>query len=102
MASEKYDFVGIEEVIDRKYIIIYNHVMSLEDEAVEENVPVNRGDEKKADRDDPLTYYRERYSGLTRYALRKSDPGLYQKLWKKGLLEEVPVKSESPCASPLR
>ena len=51
---------------------------------------------KWADREDknisPLEFYRQNYdSNMTRGELSKKDAGLYQKLWREGLLEEVPV-----------
>jgi hypothetical protein len=40
---------------------------------------------------DPLAYYRERFSGLTRGELVKRDQSLYRKLRRAGLLAEVPL-----------
>ena len=41
----------------------------------------------------PLDFFRENYdSEMTRGQLRKKDSGLYQKLRKDGLLEEIPIK----------
>ena len=38
----------------------------------------------------PLEFYRENYPGMTRGQLQKEDQGLYQRLRRYGLLEEVP------------
>ncbi len=40
---------------------------------------------------DPVAYYQQHHAGLTRGQLAKQYPGLYQRLWKDGLLENVPV-----------
>jgi RHS repeat-associated protein len=41
--------------------------------------------------DNPLAYYHEHYPGVTRGELRKARPGLYTRLSKEGLLDEVPL-----------
>ncbi|MBI2665891.1 hypothetical protein HYX12_04685 [Candidatus Woesearchaeota archaeon] len=44
---------------------------------------------------DPVAYYQEHHAGLTRGELARQDPGLYQRLWKDGLLDNVPIKSSN-------
>jgi hypothetical protein len=39
---------------------------------------------------DPVTYYNQHYKGLTRGQLAKQNSGLYNRLWRDGLLEHVP------------
>ena len=41
---------------------------------------------------DPVAYYQEHYAGLTRGQLQKQELSLYQRLWKDGLLDNVPTK----------
>ena len=43
---------------------------------------------------DPVAYYEEHYSGLARGQLHKEDRSLYNRLWKDGLLENVPLKKK--------
>ena len=42
--------------------------------------------------ENPLEFYRENYPGMARGQLKKEDQGLYRRLWKDGLLGEVPLK----------
>ena len=43
---------------------------------------------------DPLGYYHQNYSGITRKVLATSCPGLYERLRKEGLLNEVPLTDQ--------
>ncbi len=43
--------------------------------------------------DDPIAYYNEHYSGLTRGELSKENSSLYQRLWRDQLLGSVPLKA---------
>ena len=43
--------------------------------------------------DDPIAYYNEHYSGLTRGELSKENSSLYQRLWRDQLLGFVPLKA---------
>lgn len=61
------------------------------------NVPVLRAEQRAEQRDfgdDPVTYYKEHYAGLTRGKLQKEDRSLYNRLWRDGLLDKVFVSSK--------
>src|SRR3989344_4514200 len=45
--------------------------------------------------DDSLGYYKEHYSGMTRGRLQEEDPGMYNRLRKDCLLDEVPLANRS-------
>lgn len=40
--------------------------------------------------EDALRHYKDHYSGLTRGRLFRENRGLYQRLWRDGLLEHIP------------
>jgi hypothetical protein len=40
---------------------------------------------------DALAYYKKHYQGLTRGELSKKDKGLYDRLWRDGLLNDIPT-----------
>jgi len=44
---------------------------------------------------DPVAYYQEHHPGLTRGQLQKKDRSLYMRLWREGLLDNVPLKSNN-------
>lgn len=50
---------------------------------------------------DPLAYYHEHHAGLTRGELAIVVPGLYQHLWRDGLLGSIPTKSSRFGVDPL-
>ncbi len=69
--------------------------------APENRVARNLLNNKSKYGDDPLAYYEQHFPGLTRGELSKQHNGLYDRLWRDGLLKHVPRQRADFGSDPL-
>jgi len=57
-----------------------------------DEIPLGKVGRPRKYGDDPVAYYQEHFPGLTRGQLKNESSGLYNRLWRDGLLKHIPLK----------